>query len=138
MPAWGIAAIVIGVVVLDVVVVFGIVVPAIVRGSWGALAVRFPAVEAGPGAVRREFQSFKFGLLNLGWSVHVEVDDAYLHLRPALMARLMGCRAMSVPWEEVRATGARFLGNRSVMIGQTRVSGPAWCLDLAGGGSGGG
>lgn len=138
MPAWGVAAIIVGVVALEMVVVFGLVVPAIVRGSWGTLATRFPAVEAGPGAVRREFQSFKFGLLNLGWSVHVEVDDAYLHLRPALVARLVGCRAMSVPWDEVRSTGSRFLGTRGVLIGRTRVSGPAWCLDLAEGGSRGG
>lgn len=137
MQGWTITVAVIGFVLLDMAVVFGLVLPAIVRASWGAIADRHPPMEPSPDAVGREFQSFKFGLLNLGWSVHVEVDDRHLHLRPALFARLMRCRAMSIPWEEIRLQGRARARMRRAMIGRTLVCGPAWCMDLAGGGPAG-
>lgn len=131
MPAWATVAIVLGVVAIDLLVVCGLVIPALVRASWGTLADRFPPREARPDALRREFQSFRFALVNLGWSVHVEVDAGHLHLRPALLARLVRCRPMSVPWEEVTLVGRRRGGMRRAIIAGTPVWGPAWCMDLA-------
>lgn len=137
MPGSAIALIVAGIVAIELVVVFGLVIPALVRSGWGALASRFPAVPPEPDAVRREFQSFSVGVLNLGWCVHVAVDAAHLHLEPSLVARRWGCRAMSIPWSEVRPAGKGIMGFRKVTVGMTTLSGPAWCLGLAAGGPGG-
>jgi hypothetical protein len=131
MPPWGIVAITLGVAAIELAVVMGIIVPALVRGSWGTLERRFPPRAPAPDAVRREFQSFSFGMLNLGSSVHVAVDGECLHLFPAWLARRLGCGPMSVPWEAIRPLGPGAFRTSKAMIGATRVTGPAWCLELA-------
>ena len=75
----------------------------LLRFTWNALAMAHPEVEPAPDAVRRNFQSFRVGALNLGGCVHVAVDDAYLHLRPAAILRRLGARSISVPWDAVEA-----------------------------------
>jgi len=129
MSAWMVTAIVIGVVLLDVLVV-----AALLRGmshsTIGGLAKEFPAVEPAPDAVRRSFQSFKFGMYNAGWSVHVAVDERYLHLMPAALFRWCGAKNASIPWEAITLEKRGKMSTR-VKIGKMTIWGPTWCLELA-------
>jgi hypothetical protein len=109
-----------------------LIVKAMVDGVWNKLARDHPAVEASPDAVRREFQSFKMGMFHLGLSVHVAVDDRYLHLAPAAIIRWFGAHPMSVAWGAVEVAGKGV--TKSVMrvtIDKVHVCGPSWCLKLA-------
>ncbi|MEM9166300.1 MAG: hypothetical protein AAGB48_04675 [Planctomycetota bacterium] len=107
---WVIAAIV----VFDVVVVV-----AIVRGvsfsTFKPLAKAYPPVDPIPGAKVRKCQSFSFGLINLGFSVRVTLDEACVHLAAEPWARWIGLRPVSIPRDRIEATGSR----RSPLIGHT-------------------
>lgn len=118
------------IVVVDGLILF-VLVPRVVKAAWEPIGGRFPPVEPAPNAVRREFQSFKIGLLNLGWSVHVAVDEEHLHLFPAWLPRVWGMTAASVPWPEITDKGPSLFGQRKVRVRQTVLIGPAWCLELA-------
>ena len=102
------------------------------RSAWRPLMERYPPVEPGDEAVSRNFQSFRFGLLNLGLSVHVTVDDHALHLRQAKIIRWAGAREVSIPWTEIELVK---LGRRqsTANIAGATVIGPTWCLSIAGG-----
>lgn len=108
-------------------------IPLIVRSTWGDIAGKHPPDEPAPDAIRRGFQSFSCGLLNMGWCVHVATDENYLHLRPALLMRIFGTKPTSIPWEAIdRVEGkGRY---RTAHLGMTSFRGPAWCLELAGAG----
>ena len=82
--------------VFDTIVVVTIMVGA-VRMTWNPLQDRHPAREPRADAVSRNFQSFRFGLVNMGGMVHVSVDEGHLHLNPAAFIRRMGARPVSVP-----------------------------------------
>lgn len=121
----------IGVVVLADLILMPIIIGAAIKNSIGAIATRFPAVEPARDAVMKEFQSFRFGMVNLGKCIHVAVDERHLHLLPAKFARLFGAKAASVPWEEVwveRKVYGTFM--RARIAGQ-QVLGPEWCLKIA-------
>lgn len=95
-------------------------------------SARFPGVEPLPHAERRSFQSFAFGMINLGGSVHVAVDDRFLHLKPTRVARWFGMKPMSVPWDHIQILGKTTFGKKlRVRMGTEEVVGPAWCLGLA-------
>lgn len=133
MSGWCVALLVVMITATD-----GILVWAILRAcghSLKEMAHGHPPVEPAPGAVRRDFQSFKIGIFNLGWSIHVAVDADYLHLYPARIARWMGMVPMSIPWEEVefrkKGWGKSGLGGATVRIGKQWVTGPRWALQLA-------
>ncbi len=98
--------------------------------TFRTLADRYPATQAGPHAVRKNFQSFRFGLVNAGLSVHVEVDDTHLHLKPARFLRWAGAVDSSIPWEAVQP-GKRHGKYRKARIDATSLIGPSWALDLA-------
>ncbi|MBX3323745.1 MAG: hypothetical protein KF757_12220 [Phycisphaeraceae bacterium] len=124
--------IIIGAVVVFDLILLPIIVRAAFRNSLGALAVRYPFVEPMPDAVRRNFQSFSFGLANMGLCVHVVVDERHLHLMPAKLVRIFGVGAASVPWDEVHLRPGRSRGAiRTARIGGQTVSGPTWCLSIA-------
>ncbi|MBX3318063.1 MAG: hypothetical protein KF902_14500 [Phycisphaeraceae bacterium] len=129
MPPWVIATILVTLfVVVDTIVVW-----AILRACGEMLkqlGAGHPAVEPEAGAVRKEFQSFKIGLMNMGYSIHVTVDASYLHLDPSLTARWIGMPRMSIPWSEVRLVRRGRFGTQ-VKIGRQTVYGPRWCLELA-------
>jgi hypothetical protein len=116
------------------IMVVGLVVPALVSSSGlRDLIFKHPAVPPLPGAVRREFQSFSFGLVNLGFCIHAAVDEQRLHLEPAWLARRVGIsRGASIPLELVRVKPGSRPGSRYVKatIDGVECAGPRWCLDL--------
>jgi hypothetical protein len=106
------------------------VLKATIGRAFSTLAEKYPPVEPGADAVERKFQSFKFGAINAGLSVHVAVDSDYLHLRPARVLWWVGAREISVPWDVIDL-GAKRGYSRRATIGSLKMIGPAWALDLA-------
>lgn len=119
-------------VIIDLVVGIAIV-GALVRGVWGPLARDRPPHPPSADAVTRRFQSFRFGLVSFGWSIHVAADEAYLHLAPVRFMQLLGCKPVSIPWDEMsivkRSKKGRWITAR-VGTG-ILMEGPGWCLELA-------
>lgn len=101
------------------------------RDAMRELARGHPPVEPAPEAVRRSFQTFRVGIVNLGLSVHVAADASHLHLYPSRMARWVGMVPMSIPWEEIRVKASSGLTGTWAMIGKQHVQGPRWCMALA-------
>lgn len=129
MPGWTIALLVCSLVMVDLIVV-----AALLRSlsyTWNRMARDHPPVEPAPDAVRKNFQSVKLGIYNLGLCVHVAVDDAYLHLLPARALRWGGSRAASVPWEAITPVGDRAFNAFAVKIAGQSLTGPRWALGLA-------
>ena len=124
-------ALVIAIAVALTVLDFVIVVTIIHRG-WGPLPREFPAKTPGDDAVWRRYQSFRLGLMNLGYCIHVAVDEQYLHLVPIKPLRVFGGRTASIPWDamriEKRSSRGRWI---TVRIGAHTLRGPSWCLELA-------
>jgi hypothetical protein len=123
-------------VVILVVVIVGvdlILVPLIIRaamqGGWKVIEKTHPAVEPEPDAVRKDFQSFKIGLMNLGYCVHVACDDKHLHMLPSLLLRVCSGKPMSVPWGSVEVL-KRGKFSTQVKIAGVTLHGPHWCFDL--------
>lgn len=110
----------------------GLLVYYAVRTYWSPLPRNFPPRDPAHDAVRRDFQTFKAGLLNLGWSVHVVADAEYLHLRPALLPRLLRIRPASIPWLAVTVDPA----DQRTYLRHATIAGvdlhiPRWCAELA-------
>jgi hypothetical protein len=122
--------IVIAVCLFDLVF-FPLLVRALVQGTWGPLAARYPLSAPGDDSVRRDFQSYKVGLLNLGWSLHTTVDGERLHLEPASALRLIGMKGASIPWNEIEPVRRRGKKYVEVKIAGQAVLGPAWALGMA-------
>jgi hypothetical protein len=116
---------------IEAIVVGSIVIGA-VRMTWGPLQQRYPGCEPQADAISRNFQSFRFGPVNLGYMVHVSVDEGHLHLHPAAFIRRLGARPVSVPWGSVkikkRSRNGKWI---DAAIDGRPVKGPAWCLELA-------
>lgn len=129
MNGWQIALLVGFILSIDLVILGAIF--SACAGALRPLSEEFVPVEPAPDAVRKRFQSFGFNLVNLGGCVHVAVDERWLHLRPARVARWFGMRDMSIPWEAIELERVR--GKSAVaQVRGTSVRGPAWCLSLAG------
>ncbi len=125
---------VIAILVCSIVALDLIIVAAIVRGlafTWNRMARTHTPVEPAHDAVRRDFQSFKLGIYNLGLAVHVAVDDRHLHLLPARILRWGGAVACSVPWEAVTPLGDRAFRAFAVRIAGQTLTGPRWALELS-------
>ena len=92
---------------------------------------KFPFKPPLPGSVRHEFQSFHIDMFSVGWGYHVEVDEDHLHLFPAKMERWFGVTPASIPWSAIKfVSSGRW--SCKVKIGKWDVTGPKWCLELAG------
>ena len=118
-------------IVLGVMLPIDLVIACIVlRAAWEA-GPRFPGQAIGEGAVRRDFQSFKYGIYSLGMCVHVAVDEGYMHLLPARLLRIVGAKPVSVPWEEVEFVRRKGAKMAEALIGRQKVIGPAWALGIA-------
>jgi len=97
-------------------------------GMWNPVMRQWPPREPAPDAVRRNFQSFSLGLINLGLSVHVAADDHFLHLQPASLIRLMGAVSTSIPWTAMEPMAGR--RGTAVKLGAHTFVGPRWCMEL--------
>ena len=126
------ATVILIIVIADLCFMF-IVVRAIVSSNYGPLADDFPADEILPEANFKRRQSFAFGLLNLGYSVAVAVDDRAVYLKPEPWARWMGIRPASIPRGSIIAIGRP--RNRWIMHefrierpsgSMIELRGPAW------------
>lgn len=105
---------------------------AMVDSNWNAIAERHPPVEPLPDAVRRNFQSFSVGSLNLGGCIHVAADENHLHLYPSWFARRMCARPMSIPWDAMQEIAGRGRGKSVRLLNPSiTMRGPRWCLELA-------
>jgi len=100
------------------------------RAGFGPLGEKFPPVEPEAEAVRRKFQSFRIGLINLVFGVHVAADAGHLHLTPVRVLQRLGARPASIPWPEIEIVGRR---RKSIVAraGGVTMTGPRWCLELA-------
>lgn len=124
-----VVAIVLMFLALDVLIVWAIMRTA--AATFADIAKDNPAVEPEPGAIRKDFQSFKIGLINLGYSIHVAVDASHLHLLPSLTARWIGMKPLSIPWERIKVQRIAKLTGAKVKIGRHIICGPKWCFELA-------
>lgn len=131
MPTWAIIVMIAVFVVMDAVVVIAVM-KATIGGLFNKLHAAHPPIEPAPNAVRKDLQSFKSGLINLGWSVNVTVDDRRLHLEPAAIFRMLGAKSSSIPWDAIQPKGRPGERYRTVKVGSITLTGPAWCLSLAG------
>lgn len=133
-----ISPLIIGFIVLDLLFAWFLI-WAIMRAGWRPMTIRYPAREPAPNAVRRNFQSFRFGIMNLTFSVHVAVDEDHLHLMPARILRWCGAGPASIPWSAIRP-GKPVMGGKwmRASIDKNGVVGPTWCLSLAAPGTPGG
>ena len=104
----------------------------IVHFGWRPFQDAFPAQPQRDDAVVRRFQSFRLGVLNLGFSIHVAVDEQHLHLQPVAVFRWFGAHRASIPWVSISVIKRSRSGRRiTVKIGERTLVGPAWCLELA-------
>lgn len=118
-----------------VVAMDGILVWALTRAvghTWKRYVVRWPPQPPGDGAVTKRFQSFRFGIVNASWSMHVTVDEQFLHFVPTRIMRWVGCRAISIPWQDIEIV-SHLLGRWTTvrLADGSRIAGPRWCLELA-------
>ncbi len=105
---------------------------AVVRFGWKPFAQRFPPRPADPDAVGRRFQSFRLGVLNFGFCIHVAADEGHLHLQPAALLRFFGARTASIPWSSIEIQKHSRTGRWiTAKINERTLLGPAWCLSLA-------
>ncbi len=120
-------AIAVCVTALDVMIVF-----TIIHWGWGPLSREFPATKPGDDAVSRRYQSFRLGLLNFGYCIHVAADEQYLHLVPIKPLRACGGRPASIPWDAIRIEKRSRHGKWiTARVGTHTLRGPSWCLELA-------
>jgi hypothetical protein len=105
---------------------------AIIAVAWKPWMRAYPPQEPAPDSVRREFQSYRFGVLNFGYCIHTEADESYLHLTPAAFLRFFGAGPISIPWTSVRLLHQSRRGRwATARIDGKTVMGPAWSLTLA-------
>lgn len=105
------------------------IVGVLLRASWGQL-MKFPSKPILDPHVRRNFQSFAIGVVNMGRCVHTAIDDEHLHLIPVTFMKWFGCKPVSVPWHEIQdhPKPGRSRSILRVKIGKIDVVGPRWCL----------
>ncbi len=127
MPTWAVILLIVCIMVpVDLAIVY-----ALLRGPvddiFNALHKRHPPQEIGTGAMRHNFQSVKKDIVNMGWSVHFAVDDAFVHIMPAAVLRWCGAKASSVPVQLVREkrASARL---PEIAVGEVTLRAPAWVL----------
>ena len=122
-----IAAIIIG----DSVIFIGII-AVFMRIMWAPIAAAHPQQAPADDAVLRKFQSYKIDMLNLGFCIHTSADEHYLHLTPVKILQKLGGKPASIAWINITdVKSSRFGKTMSARIGKHKITGPAWCLQLA-------
>ena len=120
------------IIVFDVVLIAGAFFA--LRMVWAKLARPWPGTSPLEDAHRRLFQSWSFWFFNLSLSIHVSVDQDYLHLEPAHLLRLIGMPPSSIPWSAISIHKRHRFGKLITVRVESvpwKLSGPAWCLELA-------
>jgi len=97
---------------------------------WRPILAAYPARVPAADAVRRRFQSFSIGCVNMGLSIHVAADDEFLHLVPLGIWRMLGANPASIPWSALTPVGR---SGRAARLDGHRLEGPRWCMALIGG-----
>jgi len=114
-------------IILSFVGIIGITGSAL-RGLWNPLAKAFPAREPAPDAVSKSFQSFSYGIVNLGFSIHVSADSDALHLTPIRFLRWFGAKPASIPWDSMDTD---VKSPRKIRVNGQVLQGPKWCMELS-------
>lgn len=128
MTGWQVALLVVGIVIVDTVVISALI-RSLIGGTWNKMAEKHPFTEPPPEAIRKNFQSLKVGLLNMGWSVHLAVDADHLHLMPAKFFRVMRARPISLPWDALVLKSKRKRYS-DIKVGMTIITVPTWCVEM--------
>lgn len=110
----------------------------LVRLNWNdplaPYPLREPAHEDQPAETRR-FQSFGAGLLNLGWSIHTTVDQRFVHMTPTRLARWLGVKGASAPWDEISigppGMTPTLTPARMLRINGKAITAPKWVAERA-------
>ena len=111
-----------GIAVASVLLILRLVVHLI----WNRMMQAWPRRDDGHNVQWRRFQSFRVGMMNLGFSVHVGKDAEHMHLRLIAPMRWFGAVDASVPWAALETRGDR--GHR-VRLGDVDVWGPTWAFE---------
>lgn len=126
--------VVVAVLALSEFVIVPTMIRAMIESNWTPISNAFPLAGAPaprPDAVRREFCSLKIGMLSLGWSVHLTVDEASVRFEPALIGRVLGMKPAAVPWSEVKHLGERGRRAALVSIRGIEILGPRDIFEIA-------
>ena len=94
---------------------------------YNPLVQAFSAQQIPPYATQRSYQTFSFGSVNMALSIHVAVDDDYLHITPILPWRWLGAHAASIPWSSMVPGRVPNV----VQVHNWNMVGPKWCLEKA-------
>ncbi|MBM4113302.1 MAG: hypothetical protein FJ253_07995 [Phycisphaerae bacterium] len=98
---------------------------------WRPMLGQFDRQQPSLDAVRRRYQSFSIGIVNMGFSIHVAVDDEFLHLEPLWPWQVLGAMPVSIPWSALSPAprDAINLFGRAVRVNGHTLVGPKWCLE---------
>lgn len=128
MPPWVVALLIALFILIDLVVMRAVI--SMATDPIRKLGKRYPPQQPLPGHIRHGFQSLKVELLNMGQSVHLTIDERWLHIEPALVLRWIGVPSCSIPWDAIKYVRTRWGGSR-VKIDGVELSGPKWAFSLA-------
>lgn len=103
-----------------------------VQDVFNRLHAKFPPQQIGAGAIRRNFQSTKKDIVNLGFCVHFAVDDRFVHMMPAAVLRWAGAKACSVPVALVSAKQSD-MSYAEIVFDDVTLVGPTWVVREAAG-----
>ncbi len=106
----------------------------IVIGMWMPWQKRYPARAIRASAVSKIWQSFAFGsLARMNNCITITADDQCLHLDAFAPMRWVGAKRISLPLNRIADVArGRFINwEMTATIDGTRITGPAWCLELA-------
>lgn len=121
--------VVLAVCVFDLLLV-PLIIRAMVTGVWGPLMRKHPPAPLGEESVRKDFQSYRVGLMNLGYCVHTTADTHHLHLEPVRFMRWLGMKPVSIPWEAIEPLKVRGKRWAKVKVDAQTVWGPLWALQM--------
>lgn len=128
MPAWQVALFIALVLITDVMVVGAIL--SYVGNSLRVLSTSYPPTTPLPTAVRRNFQSLRIDMLNLGFSTHIAVDERMIHLQPSGVMRLLRLPGASIPWEAFSNVKHKNTRYAQAKLGKLDVLFPMWAMKV--------
>jgi hypothetical protein len=130
MPARYIILLVLGWLIFDTMIVCAIVSSAMAPIK--NLAFAYPIMPMHEPNTRRKFQTVRVGMAGFGKCVHFTIDQEYVHVDPAMIARWFGFRAMSLPRKLIVPTGKepgfQTRGLVEVQVGKAKMWIPGWVV----------